>query len=176
VEGTSPQRHGKRRRRKSHTPLQLRRERLRSPSPLYDWEGFKDITPPSLFEESGNESQSPSSDRPDSASEVDWESFLCEDSEMLPPSNWEAEFLKHQERIMDRSSYKGWIQDKEHFASEDLEDAPWYPYDPEDVLLPDFRSEVHAKSLANGFEEQNTICYGVVSVLGFPLSHQQVQI
>jgi len=165
AESISTQRHPKRERRRSSPRLQSRRERLRSPSPIYDWEDFKDISPPDLSEETRNESQMPSSDRPDSSSEVDWESFLCKDSEMLPSSNWEAEFLEHQARIIDRHSYKEWTQNEDYSALEDPEDAPWHPYDPEDVMLQDFESEVHAESLDNELEGQNTICYGVVSIL-----------
>lgn len=69
---------------------------------------------------------------------------------------------------MDRYSYKGLIQDEEQSESGDGEDEPWYPYDPEDVLNPGFESEMDGISFTGGLEGQNTICYGMVSVLDGP--------
>jgi hypothetical protein len=104
VQGASPKRHGNRKRRHS---LRSKRGRLRSQSPFFDWKDVDETEPPSLSGRSGNESQLPSSDGPESASEVDWESFLCEDAEMLPASNWEAEFLKHKAKVMAVFDYRG---------------------------------------------------------------------
>jgi hypothetical protein len=158
-ESISPQKLQKRQRKSSYTELQSREKRARSQSPSLDWNSDNGIGTPNISDDSGNEL--PSS-RPESASEVDWESFLCED-EMLPPSNWEAEFLKHKTKIMDRYSYKGLMQDEEQSESGDGDDEPWYPYDPEDVLNLDFESKMDGISFAGGLQGQNAICYGMVS-------------
>jgi hypothetical protein len=160
-EGISPQKHQKRQRLSSYTELQSRKKGSRSQSPSLDWDSDNGIGTPNISEDSGNELPS---NRPESASEVDWESFLCED-EMLPPSNWEAEFLKHWANIMDGYSYKGLIQDEQRSKSGAGGDEPWYPYDPEDVLNPDFESDMDGISITGRLEGQNTICYGMVSVL-----------
>ncbi|KAH0538029.1 hypothetical protein FGG08_005341 [Glutinoglossum americanum] len=158
LESISPQKRWKRQRQSSDTEPRSRKKRSLSQSPSLDWDSDNGIDTPNISEDSGNKL---SSSRPESASEVDWESYLCED-EMLPPSNWEAEFLEHRAEEMDHYSYKGLIQDEEQPGSGDGEDEPWYPYDPEDMLNQDFESEMDGISFTGGLEGQNIICYGMI--------------
>ena len=108
------------------------------------------------------ESQVPSSEILDSQSEVDWTSLLCEDVEMLPPSNWEAEFLEYQARMMAESDDRGVRHDG---SNEDPEDEPWYPYDPESMSK-DENTELHNDGKHNGIEgdpSDQIVCFGAVS-------------
>ena len=100
--------------------------------------------------------------RAESASEVDWEAFVHED-EMLPPSNWEEEFRRHKDRLMDRYSYKGLIEAEVEPDLGNGEDEPWYPYDPEDVLNAYLDPEMDGVVLTDRTDGQATICYGMVS-------------
>jgi len=135
---------------------------FRSSSPLFEWDDSREITPPGLAEESPGESQIPS-DAGDTPSDVDWGSFLCEDSETLPASNWEAEFREHQEMVMNSINYKSWGTDNYYGLSEDPDDAPWYPCDPDNGLLSEFGHEMHTISRVNSMKENDTICFGMVS-------------
>jgi hypothetical protein len=107
LEGLPPQKYGDRKRQQiSH----FRRDSLQSLSMFHEWRDGNEVGDPSPSESSekaDDSSQLPRSKGPDSASELDWELFIREDSEILPYSNWEADFLEHQARIMDRSGYKG---------------------------------------------------------------------
>ena len=139
-----------------------RRDRFRSPSPFQGWEDGIDTAPPSQSQSSEKEtdSQLPYSEGQDSQSDVDWESLLCEDIEMLPQSNWEADFLAHQARIMACSDYRRLQYDE---LIEGNGDEPWHPYDPESMIV-DSQMELHSDS-ANDELGDKIICYGVVSPL-----------
>jgi len=109
-----------------------------------------------------SESKLPES-RGESASEVDWEAFLY-DEQMLPSSNWEAEFLKHEAVMLDNYSYKALIYSDEESRLGYCDDDPWYPHDPERVLRAGCESEVAATSEIDG---SVIICYGIVSFMRF---------
>ena len=90
---------------------------------------------------------------------MDWTSFfavLCEDSEMLPSSNWEADFLAYQAQLKAGG------------------DDSWCPYDPE-IILSGRQIESQGESAIDDADKK--ICYGAVScfniffVLGTLLSH-----
>jgi hypothetical protein len=124
MEGMLLEKQRKRKRRKSSLQFQPKSRVFRSPSPFCEWGDSNDVTPPSLIEESGNESQLPS-DIPDSGSDFEWDSFI-DDGEMLPVSNYFANFQQHQAKILSSFSYKG-LTDGDEFdaALEDPNDAPW---------------------------------------------------
>lgn len=165
TEGVSLQRQGKPKRRQIHHPS---RDTFQSPSPFHEGEdGIETNTPgPSQSSEKESDSQLPRSEGSDSASEVDWESLLCEDIEMLPPSNWEADFLVHQAQIMARSDYRGLRYDdlNQSNGDDDSGDEPWHPYDSESMLV-DGQTELHIDSANEEPEGEKIVCYGVVSVL-----------
>jgi hypothetical protein len=98
------------------------------------------------------------SNNPDSASEVDWESYLCEDK-MLPASNWEEDFLNYKVGMMDHPGYKGIFEDYEQQRSGESGDKPWYPHDPNHSSNAEME-EAPGPSL---LEDQTKICYGMVS-------------
>jgi hypothetical protein len=151
-EEVTPQEHGKRQRRPSHTEAQSRMKRFRSQSPSLNGIFVNGIGTSDIAEDSGN--QLPSS-RTESAFEVDWKSFICED-EMLPPSNWE-------EKSLYRYSYEGLVGDEEQQELGESEDEPWLPYDPGYVL--DLESEMDGITPTGRLEVQTKICYGMVSIL-----------
>lgn len=153
---------------KRHQLHHPRKDRFRSPSPFQGWEDGIDITPPSQSQSSEKEtdSQLPYSEGQDSQSDVDWESLLCEDIEMLPESNWETDFLAHQAQIMACSDYRG-LQHNE--LIDDNGDEPWHPYDPESMIL-DGHMELHIDSTKDKLEGDKIICYGVVSPKNFFLA------
>lgn len=95
---------------------------------------------------------------PVSASEVDWESYLCED-EMLPASNWEEDFLKYKARMMDHPGYKGIFEDYEQQDSRGSEDKLWYPHEPNHLS----NAEMEGASSSSQLEDPTKICYGMVS-------------
>lgn len=153
MEGVSTKMHGKLKRRRRHDTRRERFLRFRSPSPFYEWEVENEKSPQSQSQSSdkGTDSQLQSSEGPDSASEMaemDWAAFfavICEDSEMLPSSNWEADFLAYQAQLTAGG-----------------EDA-WFPYDPES--LPKNQTEILTDSANDEAEGEKMICYGVVSIL-----------
>ena len=153
MEGVSPKRLGKRKRRRRHERRRERFLRFRSPSPFYEWEVDNEKSPQSSSQSSdkGTDSQLQSSEGPDSASEMtemDWAAFfavICEDSEMMPSSNWEADFLAYQAQLTAGG-----------------EDA-WFPYDPES--LPRNQTEILTDSANVEAEGEKWLCYGVVSIL-----------
>jgi hypothetical protein len=161
-EGFSLQKHASRKRRKSNPQLQLEDSIFRSPSPFLDrWTDAEEDSPLDLVEESGNDSQLPS-DIPDSGSDFEWDSFICEDSEMLPASNFEEEFLLHRAKLMGSFTYKGWIQDEDVDEAEDPNDAPWYPCDPDNGLVPESGGDSHMDVSGTNPEESHLMCYGMV--------------
>lgn len=152
------QRDGKTKRHQLHHP---RRDGFRSPSPFHEWEEGIETTPPSQSQTSAKEtdSQLPYSEGPDSQSEVDWEALLSDDIEMLPESNWEADFLVHQAQIMGCVNYKSLGHDE--FIQYNGEE-PWHPYDPESIHI-DGHDELHTDSVDAEMEGDTIVCYGVVS-------------
>jgi hypothetical protein len=146
-------------RRQLHHP---RKESSRSPSPIHPWEEGVETAPPTQSQSSEKEtdSQLPCSEGQDSQSEVDWESVLRDDIEMFD-SNWEAEFLVDQAKIMACSDDRDPLPDE---PIQGNEDEPWYPYDPESILS-DNHIELHNDSVNDELEGEKLICFGVVSVL-----------
>jgi hypothetical protein len=153
----SPQKRGKRRRALSQTPSQLKSKRTRSQPPSLGENFHNGIDTSDNSEDSENEL--PSS-MPESASDIDWGAFLWE-KEMLPATNWEEEFLKHQANLMDHSSYKGLAEAEAPEESGDCQDQPWYPYDPANIVEVHIESEVDGEQFPDGAEDK--ICYGIVS-------------
>lgn len=80
---------------------------------------------------------------------------------MLPASNWEEEFLKHEARLMDRYSYEGLVEVEASEVSGDSQDQPWYPYDPANIVDAHFISELDGEKFPDVAEGK--ICYGIVS-------------
>jgi hypothetical protein len=153
----SPQKRGKRHRRLSQTVPQSKTKRPRSQSPVVSEESDDQIDTPNKAEDSKNETPTST---PESASDIDWDAFLWE-KEMLPASNWEEEFLKHEAKLTDRYSYKGLVEVEAPEESGDSQDQPWYPYDPANIVDAHCVSEVDGEKFPDGAEGK--ICYGIVS-------------
>ena len=164
TEGLVQQTHKKRKRHQAHDP---RTSTIGSPSPVDEGgdvieESEGDHLQIGQSSDRETESQIPSSEMRDSQSEVDWESLLCEDIEMLPRSNWEAEFLEYQARMMANSDDRGLRLDE---SSQNPEDEPWYPYDPESMPS-NGNTELQNNSIHNGMdggESDQIVCFGAVS-------------
>ena len=154
-EEATAQKHDKLKRRGSYEFAGiLKRSRSQSLSP--DWDPEIGAYIPPIADDPGSELPNNSAD---SASEVDWESFLCED-EMLPASNWEEEFPKYKARMMDHYGYKGIIEDEEQHRLKECEDEPWNRYNPENFM----DAEMEGITVTNQLEDQIKICYGMVSI------------
>ncbi|KAH8800404.1 hypothetical protein F5884DRAFT_810212, partial [Xylogone sp. PMI_703] len=136
----------------------IKKQRQKSVSPSFELRD--DI-------ESSNVSDGPESDRQSSISEniqeIDWEAFLLED-EMLPPSNWEKEFLKHKEKMLSRYGYKGLFENDEQ-EEMNSEDQPWYPYDLSEIenLVPDCK--VDGVTFVGAQNGESKLCYGMVRII-----------
>lgn len=92
---------------------------------------------------------------------------MCPDSEMLPPSNFEADFLVHQKQVLSHFDYRGlqyhdWSEFQDNAEAE--QDEPWHPYDPEIVSL-DHQNDLQTESNIEMLEGEKIICYGAVSAL-----------
>jgi hypothetical protein len=146
-------------RRRSHTEADQRNKKSRSQQLTPNWDIDYGLGTTDIAEDTGHELQTSTAE---SASEVDWGSFLCLD-ELLAPSNWEEEFVKHKEKMMAHPyGYKGLVDDDGWQESAESEDEPWYPYDPENMLNQD--SEMKGVILTSEIEGQTKICYGMVSI------------
>lgn len=162
IESISLHNHSRRKRRKSNPQLQWKESIFRSPSPFPDhWSDADEVSPPDLVEESGNDSHLPS-EIPDSGSDFEWGLFIREDSEMLPVSNFEAEFILHRAEMSGSFTYKGWIQDDDSNEPEDPSDAPWYPCDPDNGLVLESGGDLHMESSGNNPEDADVVCYGMI--------------
>lgn len=133
---------------------------------LHTWDESCGITSQDFSDLShrGEDGSQTPSDLPDSTFEVEWDSFVCEDGNLLPPSNWEEDFLMHKAKIMNTYSYKGWVLGDEKDETGDMQDVPWHPYDPDEILDAEFEDE---SCQISGREVGTTakLCYGVVSLL-----------
>jgi len=181
---TSVERHGKRYLDLGQIDSYEGSKRSRSLSPLID-ESFDDtfadsdsifnfdfgISTPDKSEDSENELP-PSAI--ENASDIEWDAFLWE-KDMLPASNWEEEFLEHKARFMSYYNYKGLVEGEEREESEDGEDLPWYPYDPETVLDPNLESDMEGVAFTEGGGGDAKICYGMVSVSIPLVAHNHIQ-
>ena len=158
-----------RKQRKFQQVAPFRRPSFRSPSPFHDWDHDRGVGEGHLSlsqssEKADDSSQIPESVEPDSSSEVDWESFIREDSVVLPSSNWEAEFLLHQAQALDRTSYKGLLYGALSLPLKDDgadEEEPWHPYDPESIV-PERIYELYDIPNEDQIERDGLICYGAV--------------
>jgi hypothetical protein len=153
----SPLKREKRHRRLSQTDPQSKTKRSRSQSPVVSEDSDDQIDTPNKAEDSENERPTRT---PESAADIDWDAFLLE-KEMLPPSNWEEEFLNHKAKLMDRYSYKGLVEVEVPEESGDSQNQPWYPYDPANIVDAHCVSEVDGGKFPDGVEGK--ICYGIVS-------------
>jgi len=86
------------------------------------------------------------------------------DIHMLPESNWEADSLRYEAKVLNSFSYRGWVLREENDTlSEDPEDIPWEVFDPDCLHDINLDSEQKEDILVD-LDSESRICYGVVSI------------
>jgi hypothetical protein len=149
----------KRKRSTSNSQQHGTNTRLLSPPPFFDLDVFNNIDPQEDSEVSSYLQNSNNDDDGESIFDFDWRSFLREDLDTLPPSNWEEEFSEYYATVVDN-----WQSNMSlDLISEEPDDKerweiPWHPFDP------DFSILQRLGDPSNGYSDQSKTCFGVVSI------------